>query len=137
MHLALRRHAEPASDAFHYFGLGVLCAVIGLAAISERLDQLEEQEAIAAGVAQHHRAIAKAQATAHAYAYEAFPAWVQDHPDRACPTGPHELERYIGSSVFDPWGTAYKVACDDRGRLAAWSFGPDGVFQTADDVSSR
>jgi hypothetical protein len=136
MHLALRRYAEPATDAFHYFAAGAVSVVILLAGIAERFDQLEEREAIAAGVAQHHRRIATATATVQAYAYEAFPAWVQDHPDLACPAGAHELDHYVGTSGFDPWGTAYKVACE-RNRLVAWSFGPDGVFETDDDVRSR
>ena len=73
MHLALRRYAEPPRDVFQYFGLGAVFTVIALAAICERLDEVENREAI---TAHHHRQIAKAAATVHAYAYEAFPAWV-------------------------------------------------------------
>lgn len=138
MHLALQRYAEPASDAFHYFAIGVVSAVIVLAGIAERLDQLEEQEAIAAGVAQHHRNIARANATVHAYAYVAFPAWVQDHPDVACPARRYELDDYIVDATgFDPWGMPYRFTCSQRGQFVAWSFGPDSVQQTADDVRSR
>ena len=138
MHIALRRYAEPATDAFHYFAVGVISAVIGLAGIAERLDQIEEEQAIAAGVAQHHHKIASAHATVEAYAYAAFPAWVQENPEVACPARRYELDFYLtGATGWDPWGMPYRYTCTERGPLVAYSFGPDGVGETADDVRSR
>ena len=62
MHLALRRYVDPARDLFQYFGLGVAVVAIALAAIDERLDDVDDQEAIAAEVSQanHNRRVATA-----------------------------------------------------------------------------
>ena len=75
------------------------------------------------------------------YAFEAYPAWATQHPDQACPATLAELAPYTDVKQVDPWGHPYKVMCgaslppDVRG-LAAASAGPDGVFDTADDIHS-
>jgi hypothetical protein len=70
-------------------------------------------------------------------AFDAFPAWLADHPD-GCPS-PSELEPYLGDPLVDPWGTPYHVQCvrDDRAtRLLVHSYGEDRHPDTPDDIWS-
>jgi len=74
-----------------------------------------------------------------AYAYEAFPAWAASNPERECPRHLLELNRFNPTlHAVDPWGTPYQFACGRQYAIGLWtrSAGPDGVFDTADDLSS-
>lgn len=70
------------------------------------------------------------------YAFEAYPSWAVDHPDRVCPRSLHELDDYMNTSDDqDSWGTPIELRCGIRG---VWlrSAGEDGWFDTADDLVS-
>lgn len=69
------------------------------------------------------------------YAYEAYPSWRADHPDRACPTL-GELRAYQNGPPIDPWDTALRHVCRPRRAPLVISAGEDGRFGTADDISS-
>jgi hypothetical protein len=71
------------------------------------------------------------------YAYEAFPQWAADHPDRACPTSLRDLHPYMERrDTKDPYGEEYVFTCGG-GKLYAMSLGADGTAGTADDVWSH
>ncbi len=76
------------------------------------------------------------------YAYEAYPVWSAAHPDQACPATLADLREYTSATDDnDPWGHPYKMMCGptlptDAHGLAVASAGPDGVFDTADDIHS-
>jgi hypothetical protein len=73
-------------------------------------------------------------------AFEAYPMWARDHADLACPAAPSDLAKYI-DTLDDPWGHPLRIYCGAnlppgaRGFAAA-SAGPDGAFDTADDIKS-
>ena len=83
-------------------------------------------------------------------AYEAYPTWSMQNPDKPCPEKVDELVTALvtlmddktGTIVNkDPWGHELKMFCgptlpaDARG-LAIQSAGPDGKLDTADDIKS-
>ncbi len=65
-------------------------------------------------------------------------AFVITHGDQNCPT-PEDLSRdgllSHRSKIEDPWGTPYRIQCEP-GYATATSAGPDGAFDTGDDVKS-
>lgn len=131
MHAALHRYADPPRDFYRFFALGLIAGAFAVGAIAGRLGGAEPARDESDRVAAAQKAVAR-------YAYEAFPRWVADHPDLACPVDRLELDRYLPDQSFlDPWGYPYLSACDHRGRLIAWSNGPDGSFHTGDDVFTR
>ena len=74
------------------------------------------------------------------YAYEAYPSWSAENPDRACPHSLHELAQYMNAdSSRDTWGSplVFWCAATPRGtQLMVTSAGEDGQFGTADDIRS-
>ena len=74
-------------------------------------------------------------AAALAAAAEAF---IIGHGSEECPT-PDEMQRngFLSSrsNTEDPWGTPYRIQCEP-GYAVASSAGPDGAFDTSDDVKS-
>ncbi len=79
---------------------------------------------------------------AKTYAFEAFPQWAVQHPDKACPGALAELREFTSfDSDLDPWGHPYRMMCGSSlpptaKGIAIQSAGPDGQFDTADDVQS-
>jgi hypothetical protein len=75
---------------------------------------------------------------AHSYVHWAAGVWSLDSPGHvACPPVPHLLlER---EHRLDPWGREPRYLCEPMRlhRVFVISAGEDGVFGTADDVSSR
>jgi len=65
-------------------------------------------------------------------------AFVITHGDQNCPT-PEELSRdgllSHRSKIEDPWGTTYRIRCEPSYAVAS-SAGPDGAFDTGDDIHS-
>jgi len=77
-----------------------------------------------------------ARATVDRLAYEAYPAWLTDHPDRPCPPSLAALLPYESSrSAMDPWDTTYTLICRDVG-ITVVSAGGDGKLGTDDDIRS-
>jgi hypothetical protein len=76
------------------------------------------------------------------YAFEAYPQWAVEHPDKACPGALAELREFTSfDSDNDPWGHPYRMMCGPSlppgaKGVAIQSAGPDGQFDTADDVRS-
>lgn len=73
------------------------------------------------------------------YAFEAYPSWAAEHPDRVCPRSFHELVPYMNDDDNrDPWGTPIELRCDPAGTEGVWlrSAGEDRRFDTSDDVVS-
>jgi hypothetical protein len=72
-------------------------------------------------------------------AFEAFPMWaVENHRD-ACPQAVTDLLPYAPhSDGRDPWGNPLELLCGPfyRGAFVR-SAGPDGRFDTADDITSN
>jgi hypothetical protein len=90
--------------------------------------------------------VSKARATLFAvkrYAFEAYPAWAIEHPQRECPGSLQELDAYSNgpSQHRDAWGHPLELRCG-RGlpepTHGVWirSAGPDGEFDTEDDLTS-
>ncbi len=83
-----------------------------------------------------------AQLTVEKYAYEAFPQWAMQHPDKACPAKLAELDEYMSAKDRDdPWGHPYAMKCGANlppgaKGIAVYSFGEDGKDGTCDDVQS-
>lgn len=70
------------------------------------------------------------------YAFEAFPSWVANNPDRECPARLDELNAYANQTDSrDPWGTPYLMQCSKI--LVVASAGEDRRFGTADDIWSN
>jgi prepilin-type N-terminal cleavage/methylation domain-containing protein len=62
--------------------------------------------------------------------------WKAVHPSEDCPTVEQLKSEKIldtGFSLKDPWGTAYKIACD-QDEITCTSAGPDRKEGTDDDV---
>jgi hypothetical protein len=76
------------------------------------------------------------------YAFEAYPQWAAEHPDKECPAALAELREFTSfDSDLDPWGHPYRLMCGPSlpptaKGVAIQSAGPDGQFDTADDIRS-
>jgi hypothetical protein len=76
------------------------------------------------------------------YAYEAYPQWAVANPSKACPASIAELNEFTArKDDLDPWGHPYKLMCGPTlppaaKGVAIASAGPDGQFDTDDDVRS-
>jgi hypothetical protein len=73
------------------------------------------------------------------YAFEAYPSWAAEHPDRMCPRSLHELDAYMNTDDdHDSWGTPIELRCDPTGAKGVWlrSAGEDARFGTEDDLVS-
>jgi hypothetical protein len=76
------------------------------------------------------------------FAFEAYPQWSAAHPDKACPAKLADLVEYTDrKDIKDPWKHDLKMFCGKdlpKGAkgLAVQSAGPDGKFDTADDLKS-
>lgn len=75
-------------------------------------------------------------------AFEGFPMWAAKHPAKSCPDTIADLvaESEVPDSK-DPWGHEMKMFCGSNlpagaKGLAVVSAGPDGKFDTADDIKS-
>jgi hypothetical protein len=72
-------------------------------------------------------------------AFESYPNWASQHPEKACPAKIEDLE---GGAAKDPWGHSFEMLCGPnlppgaRGGFAVLSFGPDGKEGTPDDIKS-
>lgn len=83
-----------------------------------------------------------ATATVKKYAFEAFPSWAAEHPDKSCPEKLEDLNEYMNNKdTKDPWGGQYKMFCGANlpagaKGLAVMSPGEDAKEGTADDVKS-
>ena len=89
------------------------------------------------------KAIDQASLLVKKLAFEAYPTWAMKHPEAACPKSAAELaESFEDKSLKDPWGHEVRTFCGAslpkgaRGGFAAASAGPDGAFDTADDIKS-
>jgi hypothetical protein len=147
MHPALLRHvSRPPRFAVRHVITGALSGLISVvicaAVIAPRLDPPDRDDdvryAVAAaradGLAASNLAIARA--TIRRYAYHGFPSWAAAHPDLACPGHLSQLDVYVGESgAEDPWGADYRYGCVGAGMWVS-SAGPDGEFDTDDDLRS-
>ena len=82
-----------------------------------------------------------AKMTAQKFAFEAYPQWAMENPEKACPTSlrdlDHYMDRYMDKAAReDPWGHEYLFTCSG-GRLYVVSLGEDGKASTADDIWSH
>ncbi|HUJ59104.1 MAG TPA: type II secretion system protein GspG [Kofleriaceae bacterium] len=78
----------------------------------------------------------QARMTVSKYAFEAYPEWATQHPDKKCPDRLDELDEYLdGKGKLDPWGHPYEMKCIDKG-IEVISRGPDGEIDTPDDIRS-
>jgi hypothetical protein len=75
-------------------------------------------------------------------AFEGYPMWAAAHADKECPAKLADLLEYVNEKdAKDPFGTELKMFCGAnlpkgvRG-LGIQSAGPDGKFDTADDIHS-
>jgi general secretion pathway protein G len=62
--------------------------------------------------------------------------WRSLHDEAICPTLTRLVEDGVldeGSARADPWGTPYRIVCDDL-RTTVLSFGPDKREGTQDDI---
>jgi hypothetical protein len=87
------------------------------------------------------RAVDLAKRTTEKYAFEAYPSWSAQHPEKMCPASIAELREYMSGDEKDPWGHPYKMMCGQdlpagAKGLAVMSLGPDGKDGTADDIKS-
>jgi hypothetical protein len=75
-------------------------------------------------------------------AYEGFPVWSAEHPDLPCPRSVRVLMDEIGgATTLDAWGHPMDFRCGSDlppGVRGIWirSAGPDGEFDTDDDLTS-
>jgi hypothetical protein len=76
---------------------------------------------------------ALAQLAVDRVAYELYPQWALEHPDRTCPMTLRELPDVRDTT--DPWGTPVVFTCSSH-RFAVRSAGEDGRFGTSDDIAS-
>ena len=76
------------------------------------------------------------------YAYEAFPSWSAQHPDKACPEKIADLNEYMNNDDSnDAWGKPIKMLCGSNlppgaKTIALMSSGPDTKDGTEDDLKS-
>ncbi len=76
-----------------------------------------------------------ARIIAKQYAFEAFPAWVVEHPDYACPQRVSELNVYANrETALDPWGLPFQSYCHSGNTFRVVSAGPDRTHGTYDDI---
>jgi hypothetical protein len=75
-------------------------------------------------------------------AFEAYPQWATEHPDKACPAKLADLLEFTDhKDIKDPWKHDLKMFCGanlPKGAkgLAIQSAGPDGKLDTKDDIKS-
>jgi hypothetical protein len=85
---------------------------------------------------------ANAKTTVKQYAFEAYPQWAMNHPDKMCPAKLADLNEFMNrKDLKDPWGHDYKMYCGKDLPPAAKgigiaSAGPDGKLGTDDDIAS-
>jgi hypothetical protein len=96
--------------------------------------------ALAAGVVLGPRTMCRvgskaaiARATVDQLAYETYPTWLVDHPDRPCPPSFAALIDRV--EARDPWDRPYYLVCRDVGIIVV-SAGEDGKLGTDDDIRS-
>jgi len=83
-----------------------------------------------------------AKATVQKYAFEAYPSWAAEHPDKTCPDKLEDLNEYMNNKdTKDPWAGQYKMLCGANlpagaKGVAVTSPGEDGKDGTADDIKS-
>ncbi len=149
MHPALRPYVvRPSPRLARYVFVGALTGFAGVAlsfAIvhvidvrhgNDRQAEIERRHEARARCAHRATGVMLSRTIAHDLAVRAWPSWVADHPDRACPTSIAELAPYLGSGTeVDSWGHAYHFACGGS-RLSVGSDGPDGIRGTRDDLWS-
>jgi len=72
-------------------------------------------------------------------AFEAFPQWAQANHEELCPRSIDDLLEFSSrDNALDPWGTKLDLRCGPGYRGAyVRSAGPDGRFETVDDISSN
>lgn len=77
------------------------------------------------------------------FAFEAFPTWAMNNPDKDCPASVGELAaEATPSDAKDPWGTELQMLCGKENLpagavgVAILSAGEDLKFGTADDLRS-
>jgi hypothetical protein len=152
MHPALTRYVDPPQrHTARYIALGavmgtiaVIAAVSVVALAEHHYLRPPEHDELQASTRDHRCAassleserVLEAHDTVIRYALHAVPTWRSARSRQACPTHVDELEVYLArSSTIDPWGRSYQIACSGN---AAWarSAGPDGTFDTIDDVRS-
>jgi hypothetical protein len=89
--------------------------------------------------------VSKARATLVAvkqYAFQAYPMWAVEHPQCECPGSLLELDRYMNEPFHrDVWGHPLELRCGRDLPASTYGFrirsaGPDGEFDTEDDLSS-
>jgi len=87
-------------------------------------------------------AIHRAELLTEKLAFEGYPTWAAAHADKECPAKLADLLEYVTEKdAKDPFGNEMKMFCGTnlpkgvRG-LGVQSAGPDGKFDTADDIHS-
>ncbi|MBA2539659.1 MAG: hypothetical protein H0V17_08500 [Deltaproteobacteria bacterium] len=67
---------------------------------------------------------------------EIYPRWMLRNGDKRCPAKLGELIVLLDNEGNDdPWGKEYAMTCGETG-IKIRSAGPDGTFETADDIVS-
>ncbi len=67
---------------------------------------------------------------------EVYPRWQVYNAEKVCPAKLGELIVLLDNEGNDdPWGKEYTMTCGETG-LKIRSAGPDGTFETADDIVS-
>ncbi len=71
---------------------------------------------------------------------QAYDRWVEKHPEKRCPASLDELEGELmelklENASTDPWGSPLVMKCNEK-DFWAFSFGPDKVQGTNDDLDS-
>ncbi len=105
-------------------------AGIGMIYLAKRMRDRPFEEA-----ADRRAKMTEARYVVKRYALEAFPAWVVEHPDTACPRLLAELNPYAGrGDTVDPWGLPYQHFCPTSTTFRVMSAGPDRIHGTYDDI---
>jgi hypothetical protein len=80
--------------------------------------------------------VGQARDRAELLATVAFAQWLMSHPGETCPGSIDDVSLYVGADSRDPWKSRMETICRTDGGFGVVSAGPDGSFDTADDIHS-
>jgi hypothetical protein len=80
--------------------------------------------------------VRQARAWTQRLATEGFAQWLINHPGETCPASIDAVSFYVDGDSRDPWKTRMETICRPDGGFGVVSAGPDGSFDTADDIHS-